>query len=101
MKSILSPFLLSLACLFSLGTDSLTSLGSENGSKSFDPNVGLVMCGQGGASFNFDILGNGSVALAPKLKGLGNLHFEISTSSSEAQEFFNQGMKLVYGFNHA
>ena len=32
--------------------------------------------------------------------GLGNYHKEITTSSREAQAFFDQGLTLVYGFNH-
>src|SRR6185295_20340533 len=27
-------------------------------------------------------------------------HHEISTKSRQAQEFFDQGLRLVYGFNH-
>lgn len=38
---------------------------------------------------------------APKLEGLGGIDLKISTSSKEAQEYFNQGMMLAYGFNHA
>ena len=33
--------------------------------------------------------------------GLGKVHFPITTSSSEAQRYFNQGMAFAYGFNHA
>lgn len=39
--------------------------------------------------------------LAPVLEGLGDLHHEITTSSVRAQEFFDQGLRLVYAFNHA
>ncbi|MBN8860622.1 MAG: hypothetical protein J0H29_19675 [Sphingobacteriales bacterium] len=38
---------------------------------------------------------------APRFDGLGGIDFRISTSSKEAQEYFNQGMMLAYGFNHA
>lgn len=38
---------------------------------------------------------------APKLKGLEGIHFKISTNNQEAQDYFNQGMMLAYGFNHA
>lgn len=38
---------------------------------------------------------------APLLKGLEGIDFKISTSSAEAQQYFNQGMMLAYGFNHA
>jgi tetratricopeptide (TPR) repeat protein len=37
---------------------------------------------------------------AKLLKGLGELHHPVSTSSKEAQQFFDQGLKLVYAFNH-
>ncbi len=32
--------------------------------------------------------------------GMGTLHHAIHTSSPEAQKFFDQGLTLVYGFNH-
>ena len=38
---------------------------------------------------------------APKFKGFEGIDFNISTSNQEAQEYFNQGMMLSYGFNHA
>ncbi len=38
---------------------------------------------------------------APLFKGLDGIHFKISTKSKEAQAYFNQGMMLAYGFNHA
>jgi tetratricopeptide (TPR) repeat protein len=34
------------------------------------------------------------------LPGLGRLHHPIATSSGEAQKFFNQGLTLIYAFNH-
>jgi len=34
------------------------------------------------------------------MPGLGNLHHPVSTSSAEAQQFFDQGLRLVYAFNH-
>jgi tetratricopeptide (TPR) repeat protein len=37
------------------------------------------------------------IALTP---GLGDIHHPVSTSNREAQQFFDQGMALVYGFNH-
>jgi tetratricopeptide (TPR) repeat protein len=38
---------------------------------------------------------------APRLKGLQGIDFRISTKDQEAQAYFNQGMMLAYGFNHA
>src|SRR5258707_7490255 len=32
--------------------------------------------------------------------GLGTFHRKISTSSAEAQQYFDQGMRLMLGFNH-
>jgi len=39
--------------------------------------------------------------IAPLFDNLGNLHFKITTKKERAQEFFNQGLKLSYAFNHA
>lgn len=38
---------------------------------------------------------------APLFNNLDGLDFKISTTSNEAQRYFNQGMMLAYGFNHA
>jgi tetratricopeptide (TPR) repeat protein len=34
------------------------------------------------------------------MSGLGEVHHPVSTKNQEAQRFFDQGMKFVYGFNH-
>src|SRR4051812_11743346 len=34
------------------------------------------------------------------LSGLGNHHHAVKTASPQAQRFFDQGLRLVYGFNH-
>jgi tetratricopeptide (TPR) repeat protein len=40
--------------------------------------------------------------MAPKLYGnLGRLHFPIATAAPRAQHWFDQGLKLSFGFNHA
>jgi len=38
--------------------------------------------------------------IAPVLEGLGEHHHPVTTSSERAQMFFDQGLKLTYGFNH-
>src|SRR5690606_26295377 len=38
---------------------------------------------------------------APLIEGLDVLDYPITTSKPEAQEYFNQGLVLAYGFNHA
>ncbi len=42
-----------------------------------------------------------AAAFAPELSGLGTLHVPITTKTPQAQRFFNQGMRLLYAFNHA
>jgi tetratricopeptide (TPR) repeat protein len=37
---------------------------------------------------------------ATLMPGLGNLHHPVSTNNPEAQEFFDQGLRLIYAFNH-
>lgn len=34
------------------------------------------------------------------MSGLGQVHHPVSTKNPEAQQFFDQGLKFVYGFNH-
>jgi tetratricopeptide (TPR) repeat protein len=34
------------------------------------------------------------------MSGLGDLHHPVSTSNPEAQQFFDQGLRLIYAFNH-
>ena len=37
---------------------------------------------------------------APLLDGLGSLQHPVSTTNADAQRYFNQGLMLLYGFNH-
>jgi tetratricopeptide (TPR) repeat protein len=34
------------------------------------------------------------------MSGLGDLHHPVSTSNPQAQQFFDQGLRLIYAFNH-
>ncbi len=34
------------------------------------------------------------------IPGLGNYHHEVSTENKQAQKFFDQGLTLIYAFNH-
>ncbi len=43
---------------------------------------------------------NADAPLAPRLSGLGDLHYPVSTSNEDAQAFFDQGLRLLYAFNH-
>jgi pimeloyl-ACP methyl ester carboxylesterase/predicted Zn-dependent protease len=39
-------------------------------------------------------------AVTPLYKNLGSLHHAVTTKSPIAQQYFNQGLRLTYGFNH-
>jgi tetratricopeptide (TPR) repeat protein len=57
--------------------------------------VPIAMCSSFGDPF-LDTIYRKPVLLAD----MGSLSYKVSTSSAEAQSFFDQGLKLVYGFNH-
>jgi tetratricopeptide (TPR) repeat protein len=38
--------------------------------------------------------------IAPALDGIGTAHLAITTKSPQAQQFFDQGLRLTYAFNH-
>ena len=38
--------------------------------------------------------------LMPLLEGLGEWHLKVTTASPEAQRYFDQGLRLMYAFNH-
>ena len=40
-------------------------------------------------------------AIAPRLAGLGNQHFKVTTNNPDSQYFFDQGLRLNTGFNHS
>ena len=54
----------------------------------------------------FLVLGLGVTASAaeklpgPLFDGLGDLHHPVTTQSRQAQRYFDQGMRLLFGFNH-
>src|SRR5580704_15144288 len=37
---------------------------------------------------------------ATLMTGIGTLHHPVSTKNAEAQKFFDQGLRLIYAFNH-
>ena len=62
--------------------------------------IGLIVCALLPAARHGSGPG-GDVPLAPELTGLGTLHMPVTTSVPRAQRFFDQGMRLLYAFNHA
>lgn len=55
----------------------------------------ITMCGS--QSFNWL---DTTVIHTKIFPGLGNLKYRVTTSSDKAQQFFEQGLRLVYAFNH-
>lgn len=55
----------------------------------------IALCGS--FSFNWS---DTTITAARILPGLGDLHYPVTTTSTKAQEFFEQGLRLVYAFNH-
>src|SRR5687768_15042539 len=41
-----------------------------------------------------------ATAATPLYDNLGSLHYAITTASPVAQQYFDQGLRLTYGFNH-
>ena len=39
--------------------------------------------------------------IAPILEGLGDHRFSVTTQSAQSQQFFDQGLRLTYAFNHS
>lgn len=58
--------------------------------------TGMTYCG----SFTFDWQDTALLARPRIMDGLGNLKYTVTTKSERAQTYFEQGLRLVYGFNH-
>ena len=57
----------------------------------------LLMCGTNATATD----GATKEVTAPLFDDLGDYHFPITTSSPDAQKYFDQGLILSYAFNHA
>ena len=74
-----------IALLGLLGSLALAGCGGETGSQSgADPMQSLAQR-----------------AGAPLFEGMGDYHMPITTADPDAQRYFDQGMVLAFGFNHA
>jgi tetratricopeptide (TPR) repeat protein len=47
------------------------------------------------------VLGRSQPGTVPLFDNLGSHHYEITTKAPLAQRYFDQGLRLYYGFNHA
>jgi len=57
----------------------------------------LLLCGMVAAQ---DHSAHAQSKPATLMPGLGNLHHPVSTKNPQAQQFFDQGLRLIYAFNH-
>lgn len=98
MKKFATPFLtmLSMAVLFS---GNFSSKNYIEGSF-YSPSVRIPMC-IGLKTTNLVKLVDTAKNGPPIFSGLGNYYFKVSTDNKLAQKYFNQGLALYYGFNHA
>ena len=58
---------------------------------------GLLTCGSTAAQDHPTHVQSRPVTLVP---GLGDLHHPVSTHNPQAQQFFDQGLRFIYAFNH-
>ena len=65
----------------------------------------MVSAGCGGGTDSQSEAGSAQTlaqrAGAPLFEGMGDYHMPITTADSDAQRYFDQGMVLAFGFNHA
>ena len=59
--------------------------------------LAVLLCG---AAFAQDHPPHNQSKAATLMSGLGDLYHPVSTSNAEAQQFFDQGLRLIYAFNH-
>jgi len=69
------------------------------------PNYGLARRAQlgallAGASAYAQTLPPSQQTPPPLMQGLGDAHMPVSTSSPQAQAYFDQGLRMLHGFNH-
>ena len=89
-------FYLILFCLLQL---TCKTQNSKAVSKTVPEKKAINLCGPTVADLNTEPGYDGR--LSPIFEGLNVYHYPISTSSKEAQQYFDQGLVLSYGFNHA
>lgn len=77
---------------FSRTALALLAIGWLAGCASDGPNVGAVEATKPAAA---------SGPTAPLLEGLGDHHHPVDTDVALSQRYFDQGLMLAYGFNHA
>src|SRR6266446_5882765 len=59
--------------------------------------LGLFLCGRVTAQGHSD---HTQLKSATLMQGYGDLHHSVSTDNAQAQQFFDQGLRQIYAFNH-
>ena len=88
---------------FSLGGGLVLGLCKQTGLLTLLGSVALAGCG-GNAdsqSGSLPVQNLAQRAGAPLFEGMGEYHMPITTTDVDAQRYFDQGMVLAFGFNHA
>jgi tetratricopeptide (TPR) repeat protein len=65
--------------------------------------LAVVVCGMlscFGVAAQEDHASHASTRPVTMVTGLGDLHHPVSTSNAQAQQFFDQGLRFIYAFNH-
>ena len=96
MQSIKTALLICLLSIASLGFWSWKKTGNPEVLYLQPVSSPITMCGSIRSQWSDTI----KAPPAKILPGLGNLRYPVTTSSLKAQEFFEQGLRLVYAFNH-
>ncbi|HEX6224929.1 MAG TPA: hypothetical protein VFZ52_10990 [Chryseolinea sp.] len=96
MKTIKTALLICMLSIASLGFWSWKKTGSPEVLYLQPVSSPITMCGSIRSQWSDTI----KAPPAKILPGLGNLRYPVTTSSLKAQEFFEQGLRLVYAFNH-
>jgi tetratricopeptide (TPR) repeat protein len=96
MKRIKLVLIISSLVIGSLGFLSLKKFDNPETGYLQPVSSPITMCG------SFPMLWSDTIKAPPAkiLPGLGNLRYPVTTTSLKAQEFFEQGLRLVYAFNH-
>ena len=86
--------LLLLLALFTSGVYMQQQQLRDSGRQSNPVDRGMTFCAPAFDPFKLQ------AGEAPIFKGLGNLKYPITSKSEKAKRYFNQGLTLLYAFNH-
>lgn len=62
--------------------------------------IGSAGCSNTGTEHPADHESSAAADDVPLFEDLGNHHMPVTTTNASAQQYFDQGIRLVYGFNH-